>query len=183
MQPRKIERSGRSFVIRALNTDASKTALFQRLVLASVVLPHGLQKMFGWFGGWGLSGTIAWFESALGVPAPLAWLVIASDFLGAIALALGLFTRLTALGTALTMFGAIALVHAPNGFFMNWSGAQAGEGFEFHLLALALSLPLAVRGAGAWSLDRWLLRTLATRSSTTAGAVVLEPHALGSRTS
>ncbi|HVJ19657.1 MAG TPA: DoxX family protein [Polyangiaceae bacterium] len=151
----------RQLVMTALLTDDSRAALFQRIALAGVVLPHGLQKVFGWFGGWGVQGTIAWFESALGVPSPLSSLVIASDFLGAIALAFGLFVRLTALGIALTMLGAIALLHAPNGFFMNWSGANAGEGFEFHLLALALSLPLVVRGGGAWSLDRWLSKQLA----------------------
>lgn len=151
-----------------LRTDASKTALFQRIVLAAVVLPHGLQKVFGWFGGWGLDGTIGWFQSALGVPPALTGLVIASDLLGAIALALGLFSRLTAFGVALTMLGAIALVHAPNGFFMNWSGAQAGEGFEFHLLALALSIPLVVRGGGGWSVDRWLLQRLEAASASGA---------------
>ena len=153
----------RLLVRRALATDTAKTALFQRIVLAAVVLPHGLQKVFGWFGGWGVEGTIAWFGSALGVPAPVAALVIASDFLGAIALGLGLFSRLTALGVAFTMLGAIATVHAPNGFFMNWAGTNAGEGYEFHLLALALSLPLIVRGGGAFSLDRWLVSRLSPR--------------------
>lgn len=145
----------------ALATDTSKTLLVQRVVLAGVILPHGLQKVFGWFGGWGLDGTIGWFQSALGVPAPVAWLVIAADFLGPLALALGLFSRLSALGVTLTMLGAIFLVHAPNGFFMNWSGTAPGEGYEFHLLALALSVPLVVRGGGAASLDIWLLRRFA----------------------
>jgi putative oxidoreductase len=142
----------------ALSTDASKTLLFQRVVLAGVILPHGLQKAFGWFGGWGFDGTIAWFQTALGVPAPVAVLVIAADFLGALALAFGLFSRLAALGVALTMLGAIFLVHAPNGFFMNWAGTAPGEGYEFHLLALALSVPLVVRGGGAASLDGRLTR-------------------------
>jgi putative oxidoreductase len=69
-------------------------------------------------------------------------------------------SRLTAFGVTLTMVGAIAMVHAPNGFFMNWSGTLAGEGYEFHLLALALSLPLVVRGGGAWSIDGWLSQRL-----------------------
>jgi len=166
----------RELVRRALSTDDAKTSAFQRIALAAVVLPHGLQKVFGWFGGWGLSGTIGWFESALGVPAPIASLVIASDFAGSIALALGLFTRLTALGSALTMLGAIVMFHAPNGFFMNWSGTKAGEGFEFHLLALALSLPLVVRGGGAWSLDRLLSRKLAPAGEQQAPATA---HELG----
>src|SRR5688572_9501188 len=147
---------------RVLATDTSRTVLFQRIALAAVVLPHGLQKAFGWFGGWGVEGTIGWFQSALGVPAPIAALVIVSDFLGAIALGLGLFSRITALAVALTMLGAIAMVHAPNGFFMNWAGTNPGEGYEFHLLALGLSLPLIVRGGGAFSLDRWLAAKLAS---------------------
>ncbi len=149
---------------RVLATDTSKTAAFQRVALAAVVLPHGLQKVFGWFGGWGIEGTLGWFQSALGVPAPVAALVIVSDFLGAIALGLGLFSRVAALGTALTMLGAIAMVHASNGFFMNWAGTNPGEGFEFHLLALGLCLPLIVRGGGAFSLDRWLAARLGART-------------------
>ena len=141
-----------------LSTDSSKTRLLQRVVLAGVLLPHGLQKTFGWFGGGGFDGTIAWFQTALGVPSPITALVIASESIGALALALGLFSRLTALGVTLTMLGAIALVHAPHGFFMNWFGENAGEGYEFHLLALALSIPLIIRGGGAASLDTWLTR-------------------------
>lgn len=152
----------------ALATDESRTALFQRIALAGVVLPHGLQKVFGWFGGWGIEGTIAWFDTALGVPPAIASLVIVSDFLGSIALALGLFSRLCAVGTALTMIGAIAMVHAPNGFFMNWSGAAPGEGFEYHLLALTLTVPLIVRGGGAWSVDRWLANRLGREEARSA---------------
>ncbi len=144
----------------ALETDSSKTLSFQRIALAAVILPHGLQKTFGWFGGFGIDATLGWFQSALGVPAPIAALVIAADFLAPLALVLGLLTRLSALGVTLTMLGAIALVHAPNGFFMNWFGTAAGEGYEFHLLALALSIPLVVRGGGFRSLDTWLARHL-----------------------
>src|SRR5687768_13775994 len=99
----------RQLVAHGLATDASKTRLFQRVVLAAVVLPHGLQKAFGWFGGFGVEGTLGWFESALGVPAPLALLVVIAELLGAVALALGLFSRLSALGIAFTMIGAIVL--------------------------------------------------------------------------
>lgn len=151
--------------VRTLATDTSKAALFQRVVLAGVILPHGLQKVFGWFGGAGIDGTLGWFESALGVPAAVTALVIAAESFGALALALGLFSRLTALGVALAMLGAILLVHAPHGFFMNWAGTNAGEGFEYHLLALGLSLPLIVRGGGAFSLDRWLAERLESRKA------------------
>ena len=118
-----------------LDTDRSRSLLFQRLVLGAVVLPHGLQKVFGWFDGYGIDGTLGFFAQ-LGVPAALGWLVILSDSLGAVALIAGLGTRLAAFGTAATMLGAILLWHLPNGFFMNWDGSGAGEGFEYHLLAL-----------------------------------------------
>jgi putative oxidoreductase len=93
--------------------------------------------------------------------------VILSDFVGSVALMLGLFSRVAALGTTFTMLGAVALVHLPNGFFMNWGGTQPGEGFEFHLLALALSVPLVIHGGGAFSFDGWLarFRTLGNRTA------------------
>jgi putative oxidoreductase len=145
---------------RLFETNDSFVSLFQRVLLGSIVLAHGAQKLLGWFGGWGFEGTVAWFGDALHVPAPLAVLVILSDFFGSLLLIAGAFTRVAAFGTSATMLGAILLFHAPNGFFMNWSGSQAGEGFEFHLLALALSLPLMLQGAGAWSLDGRLARAL-----------------------
>lgn len=143
-----------------LATDDSRARFFQRMVLGAVILPHGLQKVFGWFGGYGFDGTLAFFTDTLGVPAPLAVLVILADSLGALALIVGLGTRLAAAGTIATMAGAILLWHLPHGFFMNWGGTQAGEGFEFHLLALALAIPLAIKGGGAYAADRALLRVI-----------------------
>ena len=148
-----------------LDTDASRTRFLQRLVLGAVILPHGLQKVFGWFGGYGFDGTMAFFTDTLGVPAPLAILVILADSLGALALIAGLGTRLAAAGTIATMAGAILMLHLPHGFFMNWGGTQAGEGFEFHLLALALAIPLAIKGGGAYAADRAVLRVIRRPSS------------------
>ena len=158
---------------RFLQTDASWPLLLQRLVLGAVLLPHGLQKVFGWFGGYGWDGTMGYFTSALGVPAPLAALVILAESLGALALILGAGTRLAAVGAIATMLGAVFMVHAPNGFFMNWGGTAAGEGFEYHLLAIGLALPLAIRGGGLASIDRALARRLdaATPTSRVRGAV------------
>lgn len=141
-------------------TDRSLSLLLQRVVLGAVILPHGLQKLFGWWGGFGFDGTMGFFTDTLGVPAPLGLLVILADSLGAAALVLGLGTRLAAAGTIATMLGAIFLWHLPNGFFMNWGGTQAGEGFEFHLLALALAIPVALRGAGRYSVDGVIARIL-----------------------
>ncbi len=146
-------------------TDNSTSLLLQRIVLGLVVLPHGLQKTLGLFGGGGFDGTMGYFAS-LGMPAVLGALVIAAESLGAIGLIAGAGTRLAAFGVAATMVGAALLVHLPNGFFMNWFGNQAGEGFEFHLLAVALALPIVVRGAGAYSVDGWIAKRLAGRAST-----------------
>ena len=138
--------------------------LVLRVVLAVVFFAHGAQKAFGWFGGYGLDATLGFFAS-LGIPKPLGLLVILAETVGAVALAFGLGGRVVALLFAGTMVGAIATVHGKFGFFMNWSGQQAGEGFEFHLLALAMSVALVFRGSGAWSLDRLLQRRLAAETA------------------
>jgi len=128
-----------------------------RVALGGVVLGHGLQKVFGWFGGYGLTGTIGFFAS-LGMPSVLGALVIASDFAGSLALIAGLATRFSAAAAFAVMLGALLLVHLPNGFFMNWGGAAHGEGYEFHLLAMAMATSLVLSGGGRASVDRWLSR-------------------------
>jgi putative oxidoreductase len=126
--------------------------LVSRLALAAVIFPHGAQKVLGWFGGPGLKGTLDYFRKS-GIPAPLAMLAIAAEFLGPLGLAAGLLTRVAALGITSIMIVAIFRVHRQHGFFMNWYGNQGGEGFEYHLLVLGLAVALIVGGAGAWSLD------------------------------
>ena len=138
---------------RVLATSDSFSLFVLRIALGVVVLPHGLQKVFGWFGGWGLHGTLGWFAS-IGIPAFLGVLAIAADSLGALAVITGLGTRVAAFGIGVNMVVAALLVHRPNGFFMNWAGNQAGEGFEFHILAAAIALAVVIGGAGKWSLDR-----------------------------
>jgi putative oxidoreductase len=137
-----------------LQTDDAWSSLVLRVTLGLVMLPHGAQKVFGWFGGFGFSGTMGFFTSQLHIPAVLAFLVIMAESVGAVMLIIGLVTRFAALGIACVMVGAIWLVHLPNGFFMNWFGKQAGEGFEYHLLALAMSVALMIAGSGKWSVDR-----------------------------
>jgi putative oxidoreductase len=135
-------------------TDATQSALFvQRLVLALVMFPHGAQKLLGWFGGHGLSGTMDFFTATMGLPTVVALLVIAIEFFAPLFLAAGLLTRPAALGIAAVMVGAVLTSHLSHGFFMNWGGGREGEGFEFHLLALALAVPLAIWGGGRASLD------------------------------
>jgi putative oxidoreductase len=148
---------------RFLKTDLSFTLFAQRALLGAVMLPHGAQKLLGWFGGYGFSGTIDYFSGTLHIPSALGFLVIMSEAFGSLGLLLGLGTRLAAFGSAATMIGAVLTTHLPVGFFMNWFGNQPGEGFEYHLLALALALPLVVRGGGAFALDRKLLAALTIR--------------------
>jgi putative oxidoreductase len=123
------------------------------------MLPHGLQKTLGLFGGPGFSGTMGMFTSQ-GMPALLAFLVILSESLGSLGLIVGLLTRVAAFGCAAVMLGAIGMVHWPNGFFMNWSGKQAGEGFEYHILALGVALALLIGGGGKASMDRGLAESM-----------------------
>lgn len=132
-------------------------ATVARLALGLVMLPHGAQKALGWFGGGGFSATVAGM-SQMGIPAPLVVLVIAAEFLGALGLVFGLLGRVSALGIAAVMAGATLMVHLPHGFFMNWMGAQQGEGFEYHLLAMGLAAIVMIKGSGAFSLDRLIAR-------------------------
>jgi putative oxidoreductase len=141
---------------RLLATDDSTATAILRLVLGVVFFAHGAQKMLGWFGGFGFSGTMGFFTGTMHIPAPLALLAIVAEFFGGLGLILGLLTRIAAFGIAVNMLVAIAMVHSPFGFFMNWSGTQRGEGIEYHLLVLAITVFLMIRGAGAFSVDRIL---------------------------
>jgi len=142
-------------------TDANWAITIVRIVLGVVIFAHGAQKMLGWFGGYGFSGTMGFFTKTLGVPAPFAFLAICAEFFGGLGLILGLLSRLAALGIGVNMLVAIAMLHRQFGLFANWSGTQKGEGYEFHLLVLAIVLAIIVQGAGALSLDRAIHRLLA----------------------
>jgi len=137
-------------------TDNDRMLTLMRLALGAVFFAHGAQKLLGWFGGSGYTATIAAFSQQMGIPAALAFIAIAAEFFGGIGLVSGFLGRVAALGISIDMLVAILKVHLHNGFFMNWYGNQKGEGFEYHLLVLAIGLLLVVRGSGAWSLDRAL---------------------------
>jgi putative oxidoreductase len=137
-------------------TDESMATAILRVVLGIVFFAHGAQKLLGWFGGFGFTGTMGYFTGAMHIPAVFAFLAIMAEFFGGLGLILGFLTRIAAFGIAMNMLVAIATVHRPNGFFMNWDGTQKGEGFEYHLLVLAMTMFLMLRGAGAFSVDRAL---------------------------
>ena len=139
-------------------TDESVNNLITRVILGIVIFPHGAQKLLGWFGGHGLEGTLGFFTHQLGMPTVIALLVILGESLGALGLIAGFLTRFCAAGILIIMAGAIVMSHASNGFFMNWSGKQAGEGFEYHLLAIALCLPLIISGGGRFSVDGFIVK-------------------------
>ena len=140
-------------------TDNTISTTLLRVTLGAVFFPHGAQKVLGWFGGYGFSGTMGFMTGTMHIPAVFAFLAIAAEFAGAIALVLGLGTRVAALGIASVMAVAIT-IHAQYGFFANWTGAQKGEGIEYHLLALAIAVALIIRGGGKWSADAKIAQTL-----------------------
>jgi putative oxidoreductase len=135
-----------------LSTRNDYLLAFLRALLGLVFFAHGAQKMLGWFGGAGFSGTMAQFAT-FGMPARVALFAIFVEFFGGLGLLLGLLSRVAAFGIMVEMIGAVLTVHLHNGFFMNWTGQQKGEGYEYHILTVALCLLILVRGAGAPSLD------------------------------
>jgi putative oxidoreductase len=141
-------------------TDDGWTGLILRLTLGLVMFPHGAQKLLGWFGGFGFNGTMGFFTQKMGLPWLIALLIIIGESFGSVALLAGFLTRFTAASLAVIMLGAIALVHLPNGFFMNWFGQQQGEGYEYHLLVIGIAAALLVTGGGKWSVDRTVMERL-----------------------
>ena len=141
-----------------LATPNDWTLTLLRLALGIVFFAHGAQKVLGWFGGYGFSATMGFFTNMMHIPAPFAFLAICAEFLGGIGLIVGAMGRIAAFGIACNMIVAIVMVHSHVGFFMNWTGQQKGEGFEYHLLVLAITVALMARGSGAFSVDRALSR-------------------------
>jgi putative oxidoreductase len=134
-------------------TNENTAATIIRIVLGVILFPHGAQKLLGWFGGYGFNGTMGFLTSTAGLPWILAFLVIVIEFFGALALIFGFGTRIVSVGIIALFAGIIFTSHASNGFFMNWSGQLPGEGYEYHLLVIGMSLALLVSGAGKWSVD------------------------------
>ena len=119
-----------------------------RIVAGLTFAAHGSQKLFGWFGGYGLEGVGQWMESIGLAPGYLMALMAGSaEFFGGLALIVGLLVRPAAAVLAVTMLVAIFTVHLANGFFMS------NNGYEFALALLAISVALVFEGAGKLSLD------------------------------
>jgi len=138
-----------------LRTKADWGTTLLRLTLGIVMFPHGAQKLLGWFGGYGFSGTMGFFTQQMHIPALFAFLAIMAEFAGSLGLISGLLTRVAAFGILVNMVVALVLVHGHVGFFMNWGGQYpAGqEGFEYGLLAIGVAVYLIVKGGGKASVD------------------------------
>jgi putative oxidoreductase len=146
-----------------LKTNNSFAPTLARLTLGIVMFPHGAQKVLGLFGGYGLHGTMNFFTQQMHIPAVFAVLAIAAEFLGSLGLITGFLSRISALGIAVNMMVAVAMVHSANGFFINWYGNQKGEGFEYHILAIGLALIVIIYGAGKISVDGAIASRTATK--------------------
>ena len=141
--------------------------LLARVVVGVIFMAHGAQKLFGAFGGPGLSAVVQ-------MMGPVGYLVTVGEFFGGLGLALGIFSRFSAASIIVIMLGAIGMVHGQFGFFMNWAGQQAGEGFEYHLLAIGLLLPIVIAGPGRFALSRLVPVPSLTALRAPRGA---DPHA------
>lgn len=155
---------------RLLRTGSDLSAFLLRIALGTVLFPHGAQNALGWFGGEGLEPTLQYFHYSLGIPLAVGIGAIAVQLLGAICLLVGFLTRVTAFLIAVEMAVAVYLVHLKYGFFMNWTGQNNGEGFEYHLLAIGICLALMLRGGGLWSIDGVIVRR------TNKGEIYLPMH-------
>lgn len=155
MDPMDECKAKEAFMIKRLfQTGDDKEALILRVMLGFVFFPHGMQKLLGWFGGLGFGGTMHMFTTKMGIPTLFAFLAILAEGLGSLGLLTGLLTRVAAFGITVNMIVAVYMVHWQNGFFMNWFGNQKGEGFEYHLLVIAIGIALMIKGGGALSVDK-----------------------------
>jgi putative oxidoreductase len=138
-----------------LQTDPERVSALLRIIAGIVIWPYGMQKLFGWFGGVGIKGTLEQM-AVKKVPTFIAWLVIVGQSFGSTALIFGFLGRIAAGGLFIIFTGAL-IVHLPNGWTMNWFGEKSGEGIEYHVILLSLLVAVIIKGSGAMSIDLWLI--------------------------
>lgn len=142
-------------------TGSDWTGFITRLTIGLIMFPHGAQKVFGWFGGPGFTGEMAFFTETLGIPFVFAFLVIVIEFFGAVSLIIGFASRIWSVAMIILFIGIIFVGgHTDQGFFMNWFGNQKGEGYEYHLLVIGLCLATLVNGSGRYSVDQLIYEKL-----------------------
>ena len=145
---------------RMLNTDSNWGALIARLTLGIVLFPHGAQKMLGWFGGYGFESTVDVFMNQMHLPWFVAFAVIIIEFYGSVFLILGLGSRIWSLAIIGLFTGIIYTTHLDHGFFMNWFGNQAGEGYEYALLIIGIALAVLINGGGKYAVDTRIVKLI-----------------------
>ncbi|WP_226702415.1 DoxX family protein [Microbulbifer elongatus] len=146
----------KQMIIKVLNSNAGLGALTLRVPVGIILAAHGAQKLFGWFGGYGLEGTGQWMASIGLEPGYLMALLAGSaEFFGGLALVFGLLTRPAAAVSAVTMLVAIFSAHISNGFFLS------NNGYEYALALFGATLALAIQGGGAFAVDNGLSNLLA----------------------
>lgn len=143
-----------------LNTESNWGAFIARLTLGIVLFPHGAQKMLGWFGGYGFADTVDAFMNQMNLPWFVAFAVIIIEFYGSVFLILGLGSRIWSLAIAGLFVGIIFTTHLEHGFFMNWFGNQAGEGYEYALLIIGIAIAVLINGSGKYALDSRLIKLI-----------------------
>ncbi|MGY0407092.1 MAG: DoxX family protein [Polaribacter sp.] len=138
------------------STSSGWGATVARVTIGLIMLPHGMQKMFGWYGGEGFSKTIKRFSQDMGYPTIIAFLIIFFEFFGAIGLIFGVASRFFAFGILVLMIAAIVTVHWKNGYFLNWHNTLEGEGMQFNLLMIGVAIVVIILGSGKLSLDNYI---------------------------
>ncbi|MBS1690211.1 MAG: DoxX family protein [Bacteroidetes bacterium] len=136
------------------STNDSWTGLILRFSLGAIMFTHGAQKSIGVFGGSGFKASMNYFTDVMKLPGLIAFAVITIEFIGSLCLIAGIGTRICAILMIAVMLGAIFTVNYKNGFFMNWYGSQQGEGYEYHLLVIAICTALLCTGGGKFSMDK-----------------------------
>lgn len=139
-------------------TNNDWTGFVSRLTIGLILFPHGAQKMLGMFGGYGFTGTMGFFTETMQLPWIIGFFVIIIEFVGALSLMAGFASRIWSALTIVLFIGIILTSHIDNGFFMNWFGNQKGEGYEYHLLIIGLSLVTLLNGSGKYSIDQRIVK-------------------------
>lgn len=140
------------------STNKDWTGFICRLTIGIIIFPHGAQKLLGMFGGYGFTGTMGFFTETMHLPWLIGFLVIIIEFFGALSLMAGFASRFWSVLMIILMLGIIFTSHLNHGFFMNWFGNQEGEGYEYFLLVIGLSLATLVNGSGKYSLDEVMIK-------------------------
>jgi putative oxidoreductase len=140
------------------SSESDWTGLVLRLILSVVMLPHGGQKLFGWFGGYGYKSTMDFFVESMKLPWIISLAIIIIEFFGSLGLLFGFASRAWAIALIVIMTGAIYTTNSQNGFFMNWFGTQAGEGYEYHLLVIGICVAIIFNGSGKFSVDGFIAK-------------------------